>query len=497
MFQAENALANTTLFTINALLLCAKGRFFRPLGEFPAQSWFSPIGMLSMEAYRSGMSFPKNLPLEDVFASIADGLFTVDTDWNITYFNESAERITGIGVEEALGRKCWDVFRSSLCDGQCAIGQCIEKDVRIVNKSIFIIKADGTKLPVSISASPLTNADGEVIGGVETFRDLTEIQTMRKKVKDLYRFENIVGHSPALEKIFRILPQVSASPATTLLLGQTGTGKELFARAIHNLSHRKDGPFVAVNCGALPENLLESELFGYKAGAFTDARTDKPGRLEMAEGGTIFLDEIGDLPVSLQVKLLRFLQERTYEPLGGVKSVQSDVRIVAATNRDLEQRVADGRFRQDLFYRLNVVTMKLPTLTERREDIPVLVDHFVEESNAIQGKAITGVSEDVMQLLMRHDFPGNIRELENILEYAFILCPSGFIQIEHLPEYLHPSGAGNGGSSGLYGTMEEIKCRAAKYTLMRNNGKRMATCRELKISKDTLRRMLTRCPEGE
>jgi len=443
------------------------------------------------------MPFPKNLPLEDVFASIADGLFTVDANWNVTYFNEAAQRITGIPVDEALGCKCWDVFRSSLCDGRCAIEQCVKKGERIVNKSIFIVRADGTKRPISISASPLMNSDGEVVGGVETFRDLSEIHIMRKKVKDLYRFEDIIGRSPALDKVFRILPQISSSEATTLLLGQSGTGKELFARAIHNLSPRKKGPFIAVNCGALPDNLLESELFGYKAGAFTDARTDKPGRFELAAGGTVFLDEIGDLPSNLQVKLLRFLQEKTYEPLGGVEEIQADVRIVAATNRDLEQRVTDGLFRQDLFYRLNVVTLRLPSLTERREDIPLLIDHFVEEFNAIQGKTIEGVSEDVLHILMHHEFPGNIRELENILEYAFILCPSGFIQVENLPDYLQPSGGGSRtGSDDLRGTMDQIKCRAARHALKRNNGKKMATCRELEISKDTLRRMLARHPEA-
>lgn len=443
------------------------------------------------------MTFPKGLPLEDVLGSIADGVFTVDTEWNITYFNDSAQRITGISEDDALGRKCWDVFRSSICDGQCAVGACIESGKRITNKSIFIVRGDGSQLPVSISASPLTNAAGKIIGGVESFRDLTEIYAIRRQMKPHSRYEEIVGNSPALGKLFRILPQVSASMATTLILGNSGTGKELFARAIHNLSPRKNGPFVAVNCGALPDTLLESELFGYKAGAFTDARVDKPGRMELAEGGTLFLDEVGDLPPNLQVKILRFLQERTYEPLGGLKPVEADVRIVAATNRDLEKRVADGRFRQDLFYRLNVVTMKLPALTERRDDIPLLVDHFVDEFNAIQGKRIEGVSEDVMQLLIRHDYPGNVRELENILEYAFILCQSGFIGVDHLPEYMQPNRRTQDEHGGLYGTMDEIKRRAAKVALERNNGKRMATCRELNITKDTLRRMLAPPETGE
>jgi transcriptional regulator with PAS, ATPase and Fis domain len=318
---------------------------------------------------------------------------------------------------------------------------------------------------------------------------------MRKKVEGLYRFEDIVGRSPALEKLFGILPQLSASEATALILGPSGTGKELFARAIHTLSPRRDGPFVAVNCGALPDALLESELFGYKAGAFTDARTDKPGRIALAEGGTVFLDEIGELPGNLQVKLLRFLQEKTYEPLGGTGSVRADVRVVAATNRDLRARVAEGLFRQDLYYRLNVVTLNLPPLAERREDIPLLIDHFVGEFNAVQGRQVRGVSEDALHVLMRHDYPGNIRELENILEYAFILCGAGFIQMEHLPEYLHPARSGPGDGQG--GTMEEIKCRAAHRAVERNNGRKMAACRELGISKDTLRRLLGRCSEDE
>lgn len=451
--------------------------------------------MCEFWAYAAPMSFPKDLPFEDVLASIADGVFTVDTDWNITYFNEAAERITGIPAEEALGQKCWDVFHSSLCDGSCALRECVANSGVISCKSIFIVRPDGQKVPVSISAAPLRNADGEIVGGVETFRDLTELQLMRRKVEEHYSFEDIVGRSEALDKIFRILPQVSRSEATVLLLGESGTGKELFARAVHNLSTRREGPFVAVNCGALPDTLLESELFGYKAGAFTDAKGDKPGRFELAAGGTIFLDEIGDLPAKLQVKLLRVLQEKVYEPLGGVKPVPCDARIIAATNRDLETLVAEGTFRQDLYYRLNVVTLRLPPLRERREDIPLLVNHFIREYNTLQDKNVQGVSEDVMALLLRHDFPGNVRELENILEFAFILCSNGFIQLEHLPDSIRPLKSADVLAEGVGGTLEEIKCRAVLQALERNEGRKMATCRELGISKDTLRRMLQRCAE--
>jgi PAS domain S-box-containing protein len=440
------------------------------------------------------MNLPSNLPCEAILNSIADGVFTVDLDWNITFFNASAAVITGIAREEAVGRKCWEVFRSSLCDGACALRSCMADNCSIANKSIFIVRPDGNKLPVSISGAPLHDPQGRIIGGVETFRDLSDIHIMRQEMEKQYSFEDIVGKSRALDKVFAILPQIARSPSTVLLQGESGTGKELFARAIHTLSPRKDGPMVTVNCGALPENLLESELFGYKAGAFTDARKDKPGRFELARGGTIFLDEIGDMPQSLQVKLLRVLQEKVFEPLGGVEPVSADVRIVAATNRDLEQMVARGAFREDLYYRLNVVQLRLPPLRERTEDIPLLVNHFVRRLSVIQSKDIEGVSEDVLTILMRHHYPGNIRELENILEFSFILCPQGFIQVEHLPENLHPSPEHPAPQSSPL-SLDQIKCNAVHDALKRNNGRKMAASRELGISKDTLRRMLHRCPD--
>ncbi|THB63167.1 MAG: PAS domain-containing protein [Desulfovibrio sp.] len=447
------------------------------------------------------MSFPTEIPCHAVMDSIADGVFTVDLDWNITSFNQAAEDITGVPAQEALGRKCWEVFHSSLCDGQCALGQCLDEDTRLVNKSIFIIRPDGARTPISISAAPLRDEQGKLIGGVETFRDLSDIALLRKEVEGHYVFEDIVGKSAGLTKLFAILPQIAASEATSLVSGESGVGKELFARAIHNLSPRKDGPFIAVNCGALPETLLESELFGYKAGAFTDAKKDKPGRFQLASGGSIFLDEIGDMAPGLQVKLLRVLQEKTFEPLGSVTPVQSDVRVIAATNRDLDELVAQGGFRQDLFYRLNVARMNIPPLRNRPEDIPLLADHFIRRLNLLKDKSIQGLSEDALGLLMRHPFPGNVRELENILEFAFILCPGDFIQVEHLPENFQPRQDHESASKDAISlfqtpmTMDQVKCLALEAALYRNHGKVMATCRELGVSKDTLRRMRKRCAE--
>jgi len=435
------------------------------------------------------MSFLHDISCEHIMDSLADGVFTVDPDWNITFFNRAASAITRVPRGEALGRKCWEVFRSSICDGACALKAALKAGESRSNRSLFFVRPDGTKVPISISAAPLRDRRGKIVGGVETFRDLSALQIMQKKLDGLYSVEDIVSKSPLFQRTLGILPQIAASGATVLILGESGTGKELVARAIHNLSPRSAKPFVAVNCGALPENLLESELFGHKAGAFTDARKDKPGRFQTADGGTLFLDEIGDMPLPLQVKILRALQEKVIEPLGSVAGVRVNVRIIAATNRDLEDMVARQSFRSDLYYRLNVVRLALPSLRQRPEDIPLLAQHFVARQNALTGKDIQGLAPLVLQLLMRHPFPGNVRELENIIEYAFILCPGGSIKLEHLPESLAPRDE-PGLAAPLCGTLAEIKRRAAAEALARNNGRAMAACRELGVSKDTLRRIL-------
>jgi len=296
-----------------------------------------------------------------------------------------------------------------------------------------------------------------------------------------------------MKKIFDILPQISQSESNVLILGESGTGKELIAWSLHNMSERSNGPFVAINCGALPDTLLESELFGCKAGAYTDAKQDRQGRFAAAEGGTLFLDEIGDISLAMQVKLLRVLETKCYEPLGSSRTVKANVRIVAATNRDVEQLVQEGKFRDDLFYRLNVAKLELPLLRERAVDIPLLVDHFVEKLNAEKDRDIGGVSEEALRILMAYDYPGNIRELQNIIEYAFILCPGGLIQPDHLPSplaaQLDPVSGGMDMNTPL--PLVQIEKRAILSALTRNSWRRMATCRELGISKDTLRRKIS------
>ncbi len=421
-----------------------------------------------------------------VLESVADGVFTVDHDWRIMMFNRAAERITGVPRKEAINRKCWHVFRSNICETECALRETMRTGRNIVNKAIYILNAAGERIPVSISTAILKNRDGNVIGGVETFRDLTTVEELRKELTEKYSLMDIIGRSKTMRDLFDLLPQVADSGSTVLIEGASGTGKELFARAIHNLSGRGERRFVAINCGALPDTLLESELFGYKAGAFTDAREDRPGRFALAEGGTIFLDEIGNISQAMQMRLLRVLQEKVYEPLGAMEPVCADVRIVAATNRNLDELVAEGTFRHDLYYRVNVVRMHLPELRDRREDIPLLLSHFIAKFNRLQGKDVVGVSDEVMGILMEHDYPGNIRELENIVEHAFVLCAGGIVESRHLPPSLRQAIAGRGKPVGPGATLKELEAMHIADAVRRHGGNRTAAAQELGINPSTL-----------
>ena len=425
---------------------------------------------------------------EIILNSIADGVFTVDLDWKVTFFNRAAEEITGVSAADAIGRPCCEVFRANVCESTCVLRYTRETGKPVVNRPVAILRADGKEIPISVSTALLKDATGRVIGGVETFRDLSLVQTLRQEINRRYRFGDIVSRSPIIRKLFSILPEVAQSESTVLILGESGTGKELLSHAIHSLSPRAEGPFVAVNCGALPDTLLESELFGHVAGAFTDAKKSRQGRFAMAEGGTLFLDEIGDVSPALQVRLLRALQERVYEPLGSSRSVKANVRIITATNKDLAQMVEEGSFRKDLYYRVNVVKLELPRLADRKEDIPLLAEHFIERFNKLRDKNIMGLSHETLTIFMNYDWPGNIRELENVIEYAFIICKEGLIQPSALPESLQPGGGAGPAFQGM--TLRDIEKRAIWEALERNKWKRMATARELGVDKNTLRRKI-------
>ena len=425
-----------------------------------------------------------------VLNCVADGVFTVDVNKKIRFFNSSAERITGFSAGEAVGRFCKDIFRTPFCNSVCTLDEVKDTGKPIINRPVNIIDREGRTVVVSISAAVLKDSGGEIIGGVETFRDLTAEEELRKEIEKSYTFHDIVSRHPRMHDLFAILPDVADSNASVLIEGESGTGKELFARAIHNLSKRRDNRFVAVNCGSLPDNLLESELFGYKKGAFTDARSDKPGRFDVAQGGTLFLDEVGDISGALQVRLLRVLQEKTYEPLGDTEPVRADVRIVAATHRHLIDRVHEGFFRDDLYYRLNVLRLELPPLRQRRCDIPLLIDHFRRRLNAETGKNIEQVDDEVMSMLMKYDYPGNVRELENILQHAFVLCKDPVIQTVHLPGEL----VEEVGQSRIKGplSLEELERTAIREALLDNAGNRTAAAKQLGIDPSTLYRKMKR-----
>jgi PAS domain S-box-containing protein len=430
-----------------------------------------------------------------ILNSIADGVFTVDDNFVITSFNRAAEKITGVPFAEALGRPCCEVFRAEICEADCALKRTIQTGKPVVNRAVFIIRTDGKRVPISISTAVLKDDQKRVLGGVETFRDLTLVEALRKEVERSFSFEDIISKNENMREIFNILPDVATSDSTILIEGESGTGKELMAKAIHNLSRRRAKPLIIVNCGAIPDSLLESELFGYKAGAFTGANRDKPGRFTQADGGTIFLDEIGDVSPALQVRLLRVLQDRTFQPLGGTQTLRADVRVLAATNRDVRAMVQDGKFREDLFYRIQVFRLSVPPLRDRKEDIPLLAQHFVHRLNRLKGKDISGLSREALATLMCYEWPGNVRELENAVEHAFILCQGGLIGLRHLPRTIQEAAETTDGlPTGM--TLAEIEARVIREALTRNEGRKMATAAELGIDKTTLWRKIRRLRMG-
>jgi PAS domain S-box-containing protein len=425
-----------------------------------------------------------------ILDSINEGVFTVDLDWRVNCFNRAAERITGVSRQEAFGRPCSEVLRADVCQQACALRRTMSSGRPVANAMAHIVNHLGQRVPVRLSTALVKDAEGRVIGGVETFQDISQLEELQKELQGRYSFEDIVGRSACMRKLFAIVPQIAESSSTVLIEGPSGTGKELFARAIHNLSPRRNEPFVVVNCAALPDTLLESELFGHKAGAYTDARSDKPGRFVLADRGTIFLDEIGDISPAMQVRLLRVLQDRIVEPLGAVKPVKVDVRVVAATNKDLGTLVREGSFRDDLYYRIRVVELRLPSLRQRREDIPLLVGHLVRKFTRLMGKNIAGVSEEVLSRLMEYDYPGNVRELENIIEQAFVLCRGEWIQIQHLPPELRPYGAAGAGRLLPPSSLKAIESHLIAETLQRHHGHRGRTAKELAIDTSTLYRKI-------
>jgi len=441
---------------------------------------------------------------DQVLDHLADAVVTVDPEGRITRFNRAAEALVGIPATLALGARCRAVLVTDDHGLEALLLEAACQGQPVLNRGVYLTLPDGRRVPASVTASALLDSEGRVVGAVGTVRDLTSVfqgylsgaagdprGDLRKALLRLSSFAGIISRNHEMRDLFAALPELASASATVLVMGPSGSGKELFARALHDLSPRKAGPMVVVNCGALPDTLLESELFGYKAGAFTDARRDKPGLLTQAHGGTLFLDEIGDISPAMQVRLLRVLQEGEFTPLGSTRTVKVDLRVVAATHRDMDALVAAGSFRHDLFYRLDIVRLRIPPLRRRREDIPLLADHFLDGLARRHGKPTVSLAEPSLELLMGHDFPGNVRELENVLEHAFVLCGGKTIQPEHLPERLRQAG---GPLTALdeASTLEELEARFLRQVLARNRGEIGVTATQLGIHRTTLWRRMKR-----
>ncbi len=434
-----------------------------------------------------------------VLDTMSSAVVTVDRSGRIQSFNRASEHLTGYRREEAIGHTCREIFQGTLCEGKCPFKKMMDEETDAARRwEMEIRDRSGQRIPVRVSSSLLKNDSGRVVGAVETLDNLSLVYELQKEIKGRYQLGDMVGQGPKIRKIFELLPIFSKGTTTVLITGPTGTGKDVLARIIHSLSDRAEEEFVKVNCASLPENLLESEMFGYKKGAFTGAVADKPGLFQSAHLGTIFLDEIGDLPLSLQAKLLRVLEDQEFYPLGARKTVKVDTRIIAATNQDLKRLVSEQKFRADLYYRLNVINLELPPLAERREDIPLLIRFFQRKLNLSNNKTIINIHPNAMRILLNYNYPGNIRELKNIIEHAHILCQGTQIDINHLPlnirapESYEPvfTESRKQGPTGISGAVADAEKKLILNALERHGGSRSKTARFLEMDRSTLWRKM-------
>ncbi len=456
-----------------------------------------------MDGYRS---WPLNVA--DVLRSMADAVITIDSGKKITSMNAAAEAMLGVTEAEVLGNTCADVVRSGICLTHCPFQAVWERGESRVNFNVPVELRSGGRLRVSICTSLLKNASSEPIGAVVCIRDISpvlrllgelestkaEIARKEEKIQTLLqkreRLGGVIGRSSKMQEIFDLVQMVAKSDVTVLLQGESGTGKELVASTIHAVGQRKDGPFIKVSCAALPESLLESELFGHVRGAFTGAIKDKPGRFELADRGTIFLDEAGEMSLPIQVKLLGVLQDRKFERVGGTRTVRVDVRVIAASNRDLQKAVQEGRFREDLFYRLNVVPIMIPPLRERKEDIPLLAISILEKLTPKAQRKAWKIPAAAMDLLMEHNWPGNVRELENALEFALVRNTGDTLLPQCLPPWIKRSEHRPCGF--LKDITEEREREEIAKKLTECRGKVSSVARVLGVGRTTLWRKMKR-----
>lgn len=430
---------------------------------------------------------------DKIVNTMMDGLMVVDIKGTILFVNKALEYISGYSKEELLGRSC-QILECDTCFDAVKKGGtkycALFSEQRVMKCRCTLRRKDGEHIYVLKNAVILKDNNGNLIGGVETFTDLRDVIAKEKEIARLRQelaqkdgFEGIIGNHPSMQIVYEFIARAAESDAPVIIYGETGTGKELIASAIHRLSPRRDGPYIRVNCAALNEQLLESELFGHVRGAFTGADRNRIGRFEAANGGSIFLDEVGDIPLSTQVKLLRVLQEKEIERVGDHRPIPIDVRIIAATNKDLPSLIERGLFREDFYYRIAVLPIRVPPLRERKEDIPLLINHFISKLVLKTGKRISGLSKEAMDDLMKYHWPGNVRELMNVLEFAFVVCPEGHITSQHLPRYIY---AGNPEIEQAAKEKRHLDEKTIIETLEAVNWNRSEAARRLGISRVTL-----------
>ncbi len=429
--------------------------------------------------------------LERILDNLKDGIIAHDLKRRIFFFNRAAEMITGFDRKDVIGQDCHIAMGGPFCGKSCsfcgdkpAFNDCAEYSISIVTKG-------GESRRIEMTATLMKDENGEDVGVLAAFRDITDLMDLQIRAGKLSGFSNIIGQHPKMLQVFQQIRDVAMYDSPVHIHGETGTGKELVAKAIHNESQRSGAPFVPINCGALPEGLIESELFGHVKGSFSGAVRDKKGRFELAEGGTIFLDEVAELPKHVQVKLLRFLQESTIEKVGGEKTISIDARIISATNKELKKEVKKNTFRDDLFYRLNVIPMAIPPLRERKNDIPLLAQHFLQQAAEKNGDTLYAISDDALRIMMDYPWPGNVRELENAIQFAIIKCKSDTISPRDLPmELIH-----NDHPPARRGPSKKLDPDTVSTALKKAGGNKAKAARHLGVGRATLYRFLGDHPD--
>jgi PAS domain S-box-containing protein len=429
---------------------------------------------------------------DHILESIGEGVFTVDKNFRINFFNSAAERITNYKREEVIGKFCKHVFRSEMCFTDCPITIALKSEKTIYDFESQIHTESGEFKPIKLNSAVLYNQNQEPTGGIISFRDITELTGLKKCLADETNFHGVIGHSKQMLDIFQLIRELSESKAPVLISGESGTGKEMIAKAIQATNNRKDEPFIKVNCSVFPENLLASELFGHVKGAFTDAVKDRPGRFDLADKGTIFLDEVAEMPQQMQLQLLRVLQEGTFERVGESVTKNVNVRVIAATNINISEALKNGLLREDLYYRLSVIPIEIPPLRDRMDDVVPLVAHFLNKFSCLYKKEIKEIDDGALDLLLRYNWPGNIRELENVIEYAFVRTnDSNIIEVSKLPESIRNS---NGSSFGLREkySVTDKGSEATKLLVLldKHQWNRTLVAKELRIGRTTLWRKL-------